>query len=170
MIKTPVILDTNILVYLNNKYINRSLKQHIDVIIKENLDLSISDITVTELLAKATKSKERQAYDWIKTLQLKRIEVTPLVLELTGYFSRIYIETKMPVAEKEIADKIIAATSFLEQTYILTADVNDFPRPFFLEYDHALIQYNKDQTISTIFVALLRPNNPLINTYLENSQ
>lgn len=62
-----------------------------------------------------------------------------------------------------LADKVITATSILSGSLVLTADVNDFPRPFFSEAEEKLIEYRKKNKTNMISLQILRPNIVYIN-------
>lgn len=64
-------------------------------------------------------------------------------------------------------DKIIAATTILSEAYILTANLNDFPRPAFKNRLEVKIDYkNKKDRPCLLVLQILEANGELIDKKL----
>lgn len=141
-----MILDTNILIYLFNKSkIDKILK-----IIKElysDYEISISNYTHYEIISWGSK----EVLILVKALTLfKNIHVDQEVLIFAGLMKCLGI--------KNNGDSIIAATSFLNNAFILTANHRDFPEPYFEETKFWPVDYKTDKNRTTILTThLLKP-------------
>lgn len=120
----PVVLvDTNI---FGNLLDPKTFEQTYNIIIdlSKKYRLSISNITIQEIVSKGTK-------DISSILKLfrafKKFEVDNDVLVFAGLMTCVNIKGNF--------DSIIASTAFLNNAGILTANQRDFPEPCFTEID-----------------------------------
>lgn len=160
-IKQDIILDTCLLQYIGDKNIAKNLIDYLSELEGANFNLAISNISVCELLSGTTQKQET---DGLSILSLfKRYQVDDNVLVATSQLSTLYGREKIPNQDISIADKIIAATAILTGSLILTADVHDFPRPFFREAAEKLFYYSIKNKTRMRVVEVLAPNTVIIN-------
>lgn len=160
-VKQDIILDTCLLQYLSDQKISKELVDYLMELQGANFDLAISNISICELLSGTTK---RQEADGIGILSLfKKYQVDDNVLLATSQLSTLYGREKIPGQDISIADKIIAATAVLTGSLILTADIHDFPRPFFKEAAEKLFYYSIRNKTCMRVVQIFSPNTVIIN-------
>lgn len=165
-VKYYVILDTNVLQYLNAPDIASGILNYIQEIIKSGYTLSISDFSIFELLSGAPRKNEAQLSALLDSLP--RFAVDWQNCLTAAQISTVYRIEKSEFSSIEAGDKIIAATAILSNSIVLTANSNDFPRPFFKEFHKKFIYYkkkNKDQMIS---LYLLQPDLEQISFRFNN--
>lgn len=156
-----IILDTCILQYLSDRYISQELKVYLLDLIARGFGLAFSDISIVELLQDANVKQETEG---VKTLQsFIRYNLEENILVAAAQVSTLYKQDKICNDNISIADKMIGATAVLSGSLILTADINDYPRPFFVEAEEKLITYRKKNKTNMISIQLLRPNMTYIN-------
>lgn len=133
-----LIVDTNIFGnLLDEKTLDDTFK--ILVELSKGYQLSISNITLQEIVSKGTKD----VYEIIRSFKsFKKFEVDKTVLMIAGLMTCIGIKGNF--------DSIIAATSFLNEAVILTGNQKDFPEPCFNEIRHWKIKY-KDKGNRTAY-------------------
>src|SRR3989338_8679074 len=151
-----ILLDTNIFQYSNHKYLGKRIKDYIDKLQHQGYELGLSDICIAEILSGVYKDKETAAIEWID--ELRKYEVNKLVLTTVGYITRVYNELRIPIQQIDLGDRIIAATSFLTNSYISTANYNDFPRPLFIEVEREVIEFDQKGKINYIPIYILKPD------------
>lgn len=156
-----IIFDTCILNYNGNPQIFPQLNTYYLDLLKRQFILAISEITIFELLQDATIKKESEAINILSFFKTYQINST--LLTAAAQLSTLYKEEKIPNQQISTADKIIGATSILTGSLILTADVNDFPRPFFLEAEEKLLYHKEKSKTKMIALQLLRPNQNMIS-------
>lgn len=161
-----VLLDTNILRYLNTPTIREGLLGYLSEIIEAGYKLAISDFVIFESFARIPKSKENQLISTLETLA--RFEVNWQVLLAAGQITTIYSVEKAEYNHITQGDKVIAATAVLNNSPILTADCNDFPRPFFTELHKKFIFYKEKNRDKLLVAYLLAPDLELINIRHNN--
>jgi len=155
-IQGSVILDSNILQYLNNSDIAPSLLIYLNEVITTGYDLTISDITYFDLLPGIPRSKEKQLSETLDAF--RKFPVTQSVCTASGQLCTIYRSEKSEFDHIEVPDKIIAATAVLTNSLILTVNSNDYPRPFFNEVHKKLIYYKRKDKENMLCIYLLRPD------------
>lgn len=157
-----VIVDTNVIRYISKKEIAPILLNYLKELISRGFGLSISAITQFEMLEGAPKEKEK---DILAKLSLfKNYQIDFKVLVLSSWLSTLYNkESTIQNDQSSVADKIIASTAALTGSIILTADVNDFPRPFFKEVEEKLIIYKEKNKTKLLVLQLLSPDKTVIN-------
>jgi predicted nucleic acid-binding protein len=157
-----LILDTNILQYYSNSRIRPSLEIFLKNISEpNNIEYWISQITVCELLSGTTINQEAKALEQLGVLKQYAIENTTLIA--SARLVNLYKDQNIQDQQISISDRIIAATSILTGNPILTANVNDFPRPYFIEVYRHLLTYQKSNTTQSICLQILSPDIDLIN-------
>ena len=156
-----IILDTNILQYLSNRYITNELNGYLLDLVTRGFGLGISDISITELLQDATIAQEKIGLESLNLFNRYLLNENTLIG--AAQFSTLYKNDGIKNDAISLADKIIASSSVLSGSLILTADVNDYPRPFFWEAEEKQIIYKKKNKTNMLVVQLLRPNVDYIN-------
>ncbi len=155
-----IILDTNIIQYIGDRNIAAHLSQYFQDLIKKGFGFAISDISYYELLSGATIKQEQQAHSALS--RFVKYPVNSNVLITASQLSTIYKNQKVPNQQITLEDKIIAATAILAGSLLMTADVNDYPRPFFAEAEEKLLYYSHKNKTCMRVVQLLRPNLPVM--------
>lgn len=156
-----IILDTCILQYTGDKKIIAELLPYLLELTKRGFGLAISDISIQELLTNATLRQEKQGITLLS--QFRRYQLEPNILIGAAQLSTLYSKEKVPSQNISIPDKIIASTAILTGSVVMTADVNDFPRPFFSEAEEKLFFYKHKNKRSMHVIHLLRPSMEVIN-------
>lgn len=119
--KPLVILDTNIIGYLVDKKRIDTILDSIENLAKEN-ELSISLFTYYEIVSLGNKD-------------------VPILIQALNTFKRLSVDLEVLtfaalmrlLKVKKDGDSILAATAFLNDARILTANGKDFPEPYFHE-------------------------------------
>lgn len=161
------ILDTNIIEYAMDRDINPVLIPYLQSVIKRGAELVISEISVYELIKGANPNKRTLVFKTIK--DYKRLEITQEILLFAALFEKIYkLQKDLEIVKREFndIDKIIAATSFHENAFLMTGDTNDFPRPFFKELIWKSIEYKRRNKPITNHICVLRPEFEIIKSGL----
>jgi len=162
-----VILDTCILQYLNKKEIRPILFGLFKILEKNNNILRVSDITTFELFSECPKEREKKLLEIWRGFP--RYKVDPKVTMAAARLSTLYrFEDNIEHSRISVGDKIIGATAYLTGSYILTANSNDFPRPFFSEKHIERVIYKKKNKEKIIHFYFLRAEYPIINHRLES--
>lgn len=160
------LLDSCIIEYLFNEDLNSIVDEQL---IKWSDDIfkpAISDITYAELIDGVIKDKEDRL---VKLLdKFYNIAVTQRVLKGSGKMGCVYKEKDNQFSNISLGDKIIAATSVIHNIIIVTANIKDFPYPFFESIaSESLVYFHKTKK-RMISIALLKPNYEYINYAFEN--
>ncbi len=160
-IKQNIILDTCILQYLGDRHISLELNTYLLDLISRGFDFAISDISIQELLTGTTIKQEQVG---LKLLNgLVRYSIFHNILVAAAQLTTLYRQDKVKNEHISIPDKIIASTAILNGALVLTADVHDFPRPFFSEAEEKLIIYRKKDKSNILCLQILKPNIDYIN-------
>jgi predicted nucleic acid-binding protein len=136
------------------------LRQYLLNITRRGFGIVISDVSTYELLSGATVRQEQQANEILS--DFIRYSVDSGALITASQLSTVYKKEKISEQSITLADKIIGATAILTGSLIMTADVNDYPRPFFTEAEEKLFYYKRKNKTCMRVVQLLRPNLPVM--------
>lgn len=161
-----VLLDTNILQYLNNPVLAKELLTYLEEIKKTGFEFAISDFSIFESLAGIPKQKETQLTNTLQAMP--RFAVIDNVLLVAAQLTTVYRMEKAEFESIAVGDKIIAATSLLNGSLILTANSNDFPRPIFSETHKKLIFYKEKSKDRMISIYLLSPDFEFVKFRYDN--
>lgn len=155
-----IILDSCILQYIGNKQILGELLAYLLELVERGFGLTISEVSYFELLSGTTIKQEKSAVDLLDKFNRYLIDLRVLIAASqlsTLYFHQCKLEDRSP-QNISFQDKIIAATAILTGSLILTANINDFPRPFFQEAEEKPIFYKHKNKTQMLVLQLLRPN------------
>lgn len=165
-----ILLDTNIVQLLGHPQIGSQLENYLIQHINNGFGLGISNISVAELTRNLSEDKERLALGYLYIFP--RFYVLETTLLAAGRLSSIYSQTgvnvknedkiKIPTDHIELADLIIAATSVLNGTLIMTTNIADFPNPYFYLLAEKMFIYDAKKSKSCIYTQILSPNVNLI--------
>lgn len=160
-----VILDTCILQYLgSSKGFGTELTSYLDELVSRGFGLTISDVSFYELLSGLSTQKETEGINLLN--KFTRYLLEPTVLLAAARLSALYFQqTKIEgrtTGDPSMQDKIIGVTSILTGSLIITANVNDFPRPFFREVEEKLLYYKERNKQQMQVIQLLAPNAPVV--------
>ena len=160
MRETHIILDSCIVEY----YLNKELSSQVDTILcawKNGFDLAISQIIYSELIDGAYTKKEKVI---IKTLKsFYNFPVTERHIIGSGKLGSVYRDFGIS-QNISITDKIIAATSIITNSLIVTANINDYPQPFFESLKSSYIKKGKQ----TIKICALKPDYRSLRDAFDN--
>ena len=148
------VLDSCILDFLLKNESSSVMSQFINRIASEQdiEDFLISDYAKFEVLRGARNIKGITSF--LNTFST--IKVSPDVLSMAAFLYSAY-QVKNICIPKD-GDFILAATAFYTpNTFILTADGDDFPRSFFEEVEADYIHFKKAKTEKKIRIYLLKP-------------
>lgn len=137
-----------------------AFKDYLEVLFSE-YEPAISCMVRYELFAGSdlkTALQVKQFTDKLRTYEADK-QVFDVAAVLTSCYKN-HTSVKSHASAISVADKIIAATAFLvKDSYILTTDMNDFPRPLFTEQRRDSVTYVlNDNRQHTIEVYMLKPN------------
>lgn len=160
--KQYILLDSNIVQYAADKFASVEIVPYLQELMNRGFGLAISDITIYELLKGANVKKENEM---LQTLNLfQTYFVTQQVLLAAARLETIYkIEGILPNQIEE-GDKFIAATSILTGSLIITANIRDFPWPYFQEVERKIAVYSEKRKRSKcVMLAILNPDIQMVN-------
>jgi hypothetical protein len=132
-------------------------------LIKSNFSLVISEVTYFENLQGLKGAQAEKAVSILKKYEWK--EITNEVLTVAALLGTFYSEKGRK--DVDMGDKIIAASAFLDNGFILTENHKDFPNPFFILRRHYPLIYTKGHYKQTIDLGLYAPNNKYIKRLIE---
>ncbi len=165
IIKT--VLDTNILQYLQKSVFSTDLADFITRFRERDSKPKISDISLCELLSGCNHNQEVASLKILN--QFERYSIDEDILTVAAKLQNIYRLLGVEPDQVSLADRIIAATSIVMGADILTANVNDFPRPVFKEKHEELFLYRKGYKTCLQVVQILSPNWELVESYLTDA-
>lgn len=158
--KNYFLLDTCIAEYWLDKDMQSAIATQMSSWAGDVFDLAISEISYAELVDGAYKEKVERVKDLLGTYT--RFEVTQRVLTGAGILSSIYQSFNPKTSGACIEDKIIAATSFIYNIPVITADIHDYPHPFFVTIESENIKYQKKGKDRYITIDILKPNTKIL--------
>lgn len=158
--KKYLLLDSCIAEYSLNEYISKPISNVLSVWLDDAFSLATSEISYAELIDGAYKAKVQRVKQLLNSYT--RFEVTQRVLSGAGIISNIYKAKFNQTNGASLQDKIIAATSFIYNVPIVTADIHDFPHPFFTSIASQNILYKKKKKEHYLTIDVLLPNNDLL--------
>ena len=151
-----VILDCNIVHY----WISKKMRQAITPVLAEleeaNLRFAVSEISIYEAQCQLPRTKHVESLELLE--ELPKFPVDTNVHLVTGTIMSCYRDhgkTKQHADNISLQDGFNAATAILNNAVLLTADFNDYPRPFFDEVWHWDVQGEKGQAQK---IYLLKPD------------
>lgn len=160
------ILDTNIIDYGLKPDYAESVASLIRELSKE-FDLTTTQYSRFELFRGMNSEKIPAAKVLFDSFAC--VDIDGDVFKTAAALSTCYkndLATKSRAGSFSDGDILIASASFIANSVIVTADVNDFPRPYFLEHassNHRIVSSRKKTTIQ---VGILAPNIPHLNNVL----
>jgi len=164
--KQKIILDTNVFSDLNDKHIGIPLTEYLNDLISRGFDFAFSDISSYELLRGLSIEREQKIIKLLSSYY--RYYVTSEILIVSAQLDNLMKMEKIEVNKIDHGDKIIATTAILTGSLLLTANVRDFPWPFFHEVEYRPIFYQDgDKKTKCHAVSLLRPDFDLIKRHFE---
>jgi len=161
--KNYVILDSNIIQYFNNELLASKILGILRDAIGDSYSLAISDFTFFELLNGSTIKKEQEMV--IHLNGITRFYVKKTVLVAAAHLGCLYKEDGMDPGNIDIGDLIIGASAVLSGSYVFTANIRDFPVPFFKVELNKLIEYEVKGAQKFLNVAFLKPDVEVIGKY-----
>ena len=160
------VLDANILQYLQKSSFADQLTAYITGLRKGDVKPKISEVSLCELLSGCNSQQESASLKVIE--QFEKYSIDRDVLTVAAKLQNIYRSLKVEFSQIGLADRIIAATVIVMGTDILTANVNDFPRPLFREKHEELFLFKRGYKTCLQVVQILSPNWELVESYLTD--
>ena len=151
------LLDSCIVEYYLNKKYSAQIQSILQGWQKNTFKLAISQIIFSELIDGAYIQKENVVISTLKMYH--NFSVTERHIIGSGKLGSIYQQNNI-TQNISLADKIIAATSIISNSPIITANINDYPQPYFGVIDSHVLSY-KDKVIK---IGLLKPDYTVINS------
>ncbi|HEU0080745.1 MAG TPA: hypothetical protein VFQ72_01820 [Candidatus Paceibacterota bacterium] len=142
-----LILDTNILSYLDNEKFGKQIIAFIKDLFDKSpgWGIAISNITIFEAVNELPVEKEEDMTETLAGVPSYEIDKETLILAAhlgslyVDYFKDQGIQCKVP----EAGDKIIAASAIKHNCFICTRNIQDYPAPFFIERIRKVFSYEK---------------------------
>jgi predicted nucleic acid-binding protein len=151
-----LLFDSNIIQYTAQPKATDAFNEYITDLLSRGFEFAISTVTIFELLRGATIRTEMKMTNLLD--RFTKIDITENLLQYAAKLESAYKLENIQPKEIEDGDKIIAATSILSSSIILTANASDFPTPFFKEVERKFITFEvKRERTKTIVVYLLQP-------------
>ena len=136
--------------------------------------LSVSDIVLYEVLKAIVFDPEKvQPVAEFIDNYLTRYLVDDTVLIGAARVHEMYGNEK---STKQYRDKfstediVIATTSMLTGSYIITSDCNDYPAPFFIEVNRQTFYYEEGNRRKHLIIHILQPDQEVINDTFNQLQ
>jgi hypothetical protein len=164
-----ILLDTCIFGHWDNVELSKQIFSLMEESVGMGYGLCLSNYTIFELLDTATYEEEVKAMNTITGL--KQFKMNQSVLIAAGHLGWLYKEDGLDNGKQpESGDKIIGATSVLNNTLIFTTNGRDFPIPFFKVISTPLLRYTKSKKNVYIPSYFLEPNIEVISSlYAERA-
>lgn len=159
------ILDTNILQYGVSRTLHDEVADLLPKITKLEIDLVISSFSVFEVYRGLSKSKIPVTRELVASITALESDYDTHRIAAVLYSCYQFHESTKG-RKYEDGDIIIGATAIQYNSAILTANVNDFPRPFFVEAESYIIERSSDK--AEIHIQLLKPDIRLFNQTMKN--
>lgn len=161
-----LILDTCVVQYLGTKEIKEQLLNYLIEVESRGFHYAISDFSIYELLQGVSASKESELQSRLQNFNRYAVETNILIA--AAQIKTLYDMEKLPQTQISDGDKVIAATSILTGSSIVTANFNDFPRPYFVEMERQNILYKHKNVDRLLPVYIVAPDFSVINFRFAN--
>lgn len=163
-----ILLDANILQYGANNNHSAEVTKLIRSLASEGAVMFITNYTSFEAYRGLAYRRINSMKTFIDTFVPADVDVTVFKIAAALYTCyRRHEATKLYIDRYSDGDIVLAASAFRYNAGILTANANDFPRPFFKEIKNLQIQSTNKQ--APIFISLLQPDAACFNNALKNS-
>ena len=157
-----ILIDTTIFQHLGNKELASQIIFLLRDALKKGYGVSMSIYSLLELIDTSTIENEINAIN--ATNGIKRFQINQTVLITAGHLGCLYKDDGLD-KQPEKGDKVIAATSLLNNTVIFTTNGRDFPRPFFKTITKPMLKYTKQDGREVCLISyFLEPDIELIST------
>ena len=137
--KQKILLDTNIISDLKDKNIQIPLTSYLLELVQRGFEFALSSVTMYELMRGLSIKNEKKMFEFISPYF--RYFITDEVLITSAQLDNLMKMENINVNSVDHGDKIISATAILTGSLILTANVRDFPLPFFHEVEYKPLFY-----------------------------
>ncbi|MFA5776686.1 MAG: PIN domain-containing protein [Patescibacteria group bacterium] len=161
--KKSILLDSNIVQYISHNKLSDQILSFLDTLINKGYKLAISDISVCEIFSGCTPTQEEECNKNIR--EFGKVGIDNRVVLVAARLQNIYKFLNINNDQINLGDRIIASTSIVMGFDLLTADINDFPRPIFREKHEELFFYKHHNKTNLQIVQILTPNWDLVRSY-----
>jgi predicted nucleic acid-binding protein len=162
-----VILDTNILQYGVGRELSNDIADLLKELTNQGFGLVISGFTVFEVYRGLNKQKipiTRQLVDSITKLEVD-VDTFRIAAVLYSCYQN-HAATKGKNKYDDDGDVVIGANAIRYNAAVLTANGNDYPRPFFIERGKFTLRRASNK--AEIVVHLLTPDIPVFNSTMKD--
>lgn len=162
-----ILLDTNIVSFIENE----EKRERIISILKEAVELgygiAVSELVYFELLNEASIEKEYTIFTNLDGVP--RFSISKKVAIVAGRLGSFYKESGIDPKQIESGDRIMAATSVLNNCVIFTANIRDFPAPFFKEMNRINLECKgKGGYMTHCYLYFIEPDLEYIGKFHKN--
>ena len=158
-----LLFDTNIVQYLTSEKVGLLLFQYLCPIFSSFMP-AISQITLCEHLS-GLNANDEKSKQYIYNYDYFLVDTPTLVG--AARLQNLYKKECKEVRNIDLGDRLIAATSIIHNMPVVTANVQDFPRPFFREIDSYTIEYEHNGKKKYQNIQILHPDLVFINNKLS---
>ncbi len=159
-----ILLDSCVLEYLDDEDLRPSIVGCLNNVVKNKNTLALSEYLRFELLRGAFRKVETRMMALIDNFQ--RYQVTEEILIAAAQLETLYKELSVNSGISD-GDKILASTAILTNGLILTANLKDFPPPFFKYNFRELIERHQKRYSQPIAIGILEPDFEIIIKNIE---
>jgi len=161
-----LLLDSCIIEYLLDEHMHNSVSTQLNQWYADIFKPAISEVTYSELIDGAKADKETKV---IKLLDgFYSFPLTKRIVKGSGILGSLYKEESQELKDVCLADKLIAMTSAVYNTPIVTANIRDYPPPFFHNFTDENIMFEKKGKQRMINIGVMSANYPYITHKFNN--
>jgi len=165
------LLDNHMVQYFLSKDISPHIQFILDEIEKTGSELAISQVVVYESLKAIifNEDKFNDVKDFLEN-SIIRYPVSEEVLLESARVHELYgsdNDAKNRRNGISTEDIIIATTSMLLGSYVITCDANDFPMPFFKEVHREFVYYERKSQRKHLVIYILQPDTEAVEAGLN---
>lgn len=151
-----------------DQYLQIVLSKQISIWADSKLELAISGVSYAEMTDGAYKLKVKKVNELLD--KYTQFEVSQRILQGAGILSNVYKAQNSGETGSSLADKIIAATAFVYNLPLITANIQDFPHPFFTSVASANLKFRKKNKDNYIVIDVLKPNITILNYWFGKTK
>lgn len=151
-----ILLDTNVFSDLHDREFGTEVISYIIDLGKRGFNFAISNITLYEILRGLKAENEAKVVKLLS--EIFRYNITDEVLIASARLDNVFKMEHIEINSIDHGDKIISATAILTGSLILTANVRDFPWPYFHEIETKPIFYQSGHKTKCHVLALITPD------------
>lgn len=160
------LLDSCVVEYLLDRDIHDVLLKQLGEWCNKIFEMAISEVVYSELINGAKPEKETRVISLLNGFY--SLPISKRIIKGSGILGSLYKEESPKFKDISLGDRIIAMTSAVHNTPIITANISDFPSPFFHTITYKNLIFKKTGKDRMISVAVLETNYPYITNKFNN--